>query len=138
MDIVGACFCGSIEYKATIDPNFIGICHCRDCQILGGSAFRTACIVAPENFILTKGTAKYFQKISDSGAIRRMAFCDNCGTHLCSMPEDLDSEGAFVSLRVATCTDFHKLKPVAEIYCDSRVDWLEPLDGARAFPRMPG
>ena len=138
MDITGGCFCGSIEDEATIDENFVGICHCRDCQIFGGSAFRTTAIVTPAKFRFSKGEPKYFGKTSDSGAIRRMAFCDTCGTHLCSMPQDMESEGAFVSLRIASSPAFHELKPRAEIYCDSRVPWLKALEGTVEFPGMPG
>ena len=42
MKIDGGCHCGAIAYEATIDPSRIGICHCIDCQILSGTAFRTA------------------------------------------------------------------------------------------------
>jgi hypothetical protein len=138
MEITGGCFCGAIEYAATIDVNLVGICHCRDCQILGGSAFRTTAMVTPANFRISKGEPKYFDKTSDSGAIRRMAFCDTCGTHLCSVPHDTQSEGAFVSLRFATSSAFHDVKPAAEIYCASRVSWLNSLEGTLEFPGMPG
>ena len=66
-----------------------------------------------------------------------MAFCANCGTHLCSLPADADSEGAFVSIRIATSDAFTELKPAFEIFCDSRVAWLDALDGTIEFPRMP-
>ena len=41
MKIEGACHCGYITYKAEMDPKHAGICHCADCQMLSGSAFRT-------------------------------------------------------------------------------------------------
>ena len=36
MHITGGCFCGEITYEADIDENAVGVCHCRDCQILAG------------------------------------------------------------------------------------------------------
>ena len=137
MITTGGCFCGSIEYQADIDPNMIGICHCRDCQIFGGSAFRTVAAVTPGNFQFTRGEPTYFEKISDSGAVRKMSFCANCGTHLCSLPTDADSESAFVSIRIATSKAFTELTPVFEVFCDSRVAWLDALGGTIEFPRMP-
>ena len=133
MHITGNCFCELIEYEAELDESAVGICHCRDCQIFSGSAFRTSGIVSQQNFRFTKGKPKYFDKVADSGAMRRMAFCGECGTHLCSLPSE---DGGFVSVRVASCREFDQLKPAAEIYCSSRVSWLSSLEGAVEFEKM--
>ena len=133
MQISGSCFCESIAYEAELDESGVGICHCRDCQIFSGSAFRTSGIVASGDFRFTRGTPKYFDKTADSGAVRRMAFCGECGTHLCSLPAE---EGGFVSIRVASSHQFSSLQPTAEIYCSSRVGWLSGLEGAVEFDKM--
>jgi hypothetical protein len=137
MKTTGSCYCNAIEYKTNIEPSLVGICHCRDCQIFGGSAFRTIAAVSPLNFQFTKGQPAFFEKVSDSGAVRRMAFCAECGTHLCSLPKNMDDEGAFISVRIATSKDFATIKPAIEIFCDSRVSWQKPIDGVSQFPRMP-
>ncbi len=134
MNISGSCFCGLIEYEAELDETAVGVCHCRDCQIFSGSAFRTSGIVSPQNFRFTSGSPRYFSKVADSGAVRRMAFCGECGTHLCSLPQD-DKSG-FVSIRVASSAQFHQLKPVMEIFCASRVSWLPGLEDAVEFTGM--
>ncbi len=41
MKIDGRCHCGEITFEADVDPTALGICHCTDCQMLSGSAFRT-------------------------------------------------------------------------------------------------
>ena len=56
----GACYCGAIRYEAELDENRIGVCHCRDCQIFSGSAFRMATRVEFDDFTITGGTPKYF------------------------------------------------------------------------------
>ena len=137
MRISGECFCGAIGYDAELDENRVGICHCRDCQIFSGSAFRMSSVVASGDFRFTRGEPKCFDKQADSGAIRRLAFCGECGTHLCSLPVDGDSASSFVSIRLSTAREFPNMKPASEIFCDSRVSWLEPLAGTIQFPRMP-
>ncbi|MEM6579821.1 MAG: GFA family protein [Pseudomonadota bacterium] len=137
MKTSGACFCGAITYTATINEDFVGVCHCRDCQIFGGSAFRMVALAKPDEFKITHGEPKYFDKMSATGNTRRMVFCGECGTHLCSLPPEPISENSFVSIRISTSNDFAQLKPVAEIYCESRVDWLTPMDNALQFERMP-
>lgn len=134
MEVTGACFCGAIKYRADIDEARIGICHCRDCQIFSGSAFRLACAADPGAFEIVEGSPRHFDKRADSGGTRRMVFCGDCGTHLCSRP--VGTEG-YVSVRIATSSAFDQLAPVTEIFCDSRVGWLPSLEGARQFPRMP-
>lgn len=138
MDISGGCFCGLVEYESELEEKtWVGICHCRDCQIFSGSAFRMACIAGIDAFRFTKGRPKYFDKRADSGSIRRLAFCGECGTHLCSMPSEPDSKPAYVSIRLSTAREFPTLNPTVEIFCDSRVSWLKPLEGCAQFPRMP-
>jgi len=135
MNISGSCFCGKVEYEAELDEALIGICHCRDCQVFSGSAFRTSGVVSSQCFSFTRGSPKYFDKIAASGAVRRMAFCGECGTHLCSLPPDEDA--GFVSIRIASCREFHQLKPVYEAFCASRVSWLSGLEGTVEFDGMP-
>src|SRR5436305_14689121 len=36
----GRCHCGAIAYQAEVEPGAMAICHCEDCQILTGTAFR--------------------------------------------------------------------------------------------------
>ena len=46
MKIEGQCHCGAIAYEAEVEPGSMTVCHCNDCQIHSGSAFR-ANIPAP-------------------------------------------------------------------------------------------
>ena len=137
MKTTGSCFCGAIEYGAEIGEGRFGICHCRDCQILSGSAFRTTAVVPPASFEITKGEPRAFDKTADSGKVRRLLFCGDCGTHLCSMPSDPSEPGGFVSLRVATSRDFPSLVPAAEIWCGSKARWMPEIEGARKFDGQP-
>jgi hypothetical protein len=137
MKISGGCFCGEVACESEFDNAWVGICHCRDCQIFSGSAFRMSGITDVEGFTFTKGAPKYFDKRADSGSVRRLAFCGECGAHLCSLPSEQDAKPHFVSIRISTAKEFPKLRPTAEIFCDSRVSWLEPIKGNDQFPRMP-
>ena len=64
MQISGSCFCGEVEYEAELDEGMVGICHCRDCQVFSGSAFRLSGIVPPDRFRFTRGTPKHFSSSS--------------------------------------------------------------------------
>ena len=136
MKLTGQCFCGDLHYEAEIDPAKVGICHCRDCQIFSGSAFRMVGAVPVDSFRITAGEPSYFEKVADSGGIRRMAFCGRCGTHVAALPGK-DSGTPFVSVRLSSTDQFDQLRANFELFCDSRVDWLHPVDGAHQVARMP-
>ena len=70
MKIDGGCHCGAITYEAEVDPDKAGICHCTDCQILSGTAFRTLVPIPEDAFTLLSGQPKTYIKTGDSGAQR--------------------------------------------------------------------
>ena len=82
MQVDGSCHCGSIEYRAEIDPERVIVCHCTDCQILSGSAFRVVAFTREDAFTLTRGTPKTYVKIAESGRQREQGFCGHCGSAL--------------------------------------------------------
>ncbi len=136
MDITGGCYCGELKYEATINSMLVSVCHCRDCQLFSGSAFRTASPIPPADFRITQGQPKLFKKVADSGNTRHAAFCGTCGSHICTFPDDPGAEGAFVSLRWSTADQFERLEPKVEIFCDARAVWLGDIEGATQFSRM--
>jgi hypothetical protein len=54
MLLSGGCACQSVRYECTEEPIVQLICHCRDCQRAGGSAFAAMMIVAADKFKFLK------------------------------------------------------------------------------------
>jgi len=81
MHINGACHCGSISFRAEIDPSRVMVCHCTDCQTLSGSPFR-AVVAAPMASFELRGEPKSYVKVAQSGNRRAQVFCPECGTPL--------------------------------------------------------
>jgi hypothetical protein len=81
MKVESRCHCGYVAFAAEIDPETASICHCTDCQLLSGSAFRTAVRSRPGTFELQSGEPTlYVKTTAESGAKREHAFCPRCGT----------------------------------------------------------
>jgi hypothetical protein len=78
--IDGGCHCGYITYEAEADPAKASICHCSDCQVLSGTAFRTVIRAEDGSFKLLSGEPTIYVKTADSGRKRAQAFCPRCGT----------------------------------------------------------
>ena len=38
-ELNGGCLCGAVRYTSNSAPEWVGLCHCTDCQKHTGSAF---------------------------------------------------------------------------------------------------
>jgi len=132
--IDGACHCGYITYEALVDPDRAAICHCTDCQILSGTAFRTAIPAPGKTFKILTGKPKIYLKTAESGRPRAQAFCPECGTQIyASDPGD----SPFYFVRIGTTRQRMELVPRIQVWCRSRLSWLDNLDDIESVERQP-
>jgi len=61
MKIDGACHCGYIRVEGDADPEKTTVCHCMDCQVGNGSAFRVNVPVPGATFRITGQPATYLK-----------------------------------------------------------------------------
>lgn len=126
MRVEGACHCGSITYEAEIDPDTVTICHCTDCQVLSGSAFRTNVPSIKGTFKLLSGRPKLYVRTADSAHKRAQAFCPECGTPIYGSAV---TDAQTFMLRVGTIRQRAELKPKAQLWCSSALDWAVAFPG---------
>jgi hypothetical protein len=124
MKIDGRCHCGFLAYEAEVDPEKVQICHCTDCQILAGSAFRTVAPVEKNSFELLSGQPTVYVKTADSRARRAQMFCPNCGTPIWSSAAD---GGPPLYVRVATARQRDALPPKSQNWAHRAQPWLAGL-----------
>lgn len=125
MKIDGNCLCGHIRYEAVIDPSMVAICHCTDCQTHSGTAYGIVVGVVDQQFQLLQGALKVYDKTADSGTVRALAFCPECGTRIhASTPGD---SSKFFGLRVGTIRQRGQLKPTVQAWSGSALDWVHDL-----------
>ena len=124
MHVDGQCLCGSLEYEAEVDPASAHICHCTDCQVLAGSAFRTTVFVIG-GFRLLRGEPKTFVKVAESGNRRVLAFCPTCGTSIYSRPED--RKKGYFGLRIGSLRQRNQLIPRTQCWRRSAQSWVDRI-----------
>ena len=135
MKVDGACHCGKIAYEAEIDPEKIVVCHCSDCQVLSGSAFRTVAVTVADGFTLLRGQPKIYVKTGESGNRREQAFCADCGS-----PFYATSVGGgpkVYNIRAGTLRQRDQLAPKAQIWHRSALPWLPELESLRKVEKQP-
>lgn len=132
--VEGGCQCGAVRYRLLGPPLAAYLCHCRDCQRLGGSAFSLSMHVARERLELVQGAFAVYDKMADSGRIVRMHSCGHCGAKLWNEP--LSAPGMAV-LRAATLDDTSWFRPVGNIWTASKMPWVEIDETLVNFPGQP-
>ena len=133
MKVEGSCHCRAIRYEADVDPATVGVCHCSDCQMLTGSAFRVSVPALAPTFRLRTGRPTVYVKTADSGTRRRHAFCGTCGAPVYSCA-DTDEPPSY-SLRVGCLAQRGDLPPKRRIWCRSALAWSQNLG---AVPGIDG
>ncbi|TQV75094.1 GFA family protein [Aliikangiella marina] len=124
LNIEGSCHCKKIQYTALIDLNRVRICHCNDCQVTSGSAFRINLPTLKSDFQLVCGELKTYIKIAESGNQRALCFCDNCGTQIYSTAVN---DAAEFNLRVGTIKQRQKLVPQSDQWGSEALPWTRDI-----------
>jgi hypothetical protein len=133
MKIEGRCHCGQITYEAVVDPDKVAICHCTDCQMLTGSAYRANIQAPAQTFALRTGQPKIYIKTADSGTKRAHAFCPDCGTPIYS---SAITDPPTYSLRVGGIKQRAELRPTRQIWCRSALPWSMDLRSVEQVSRQ--
>ncbi len=130
MKIEGGCHCGKISYEAEINPEYVIICHCTDCQNISGAPYRANVPVKIGNFKL-RGQPKTYVKTAASGNKRVLAFCADCGSALYSSKFEAPD---FFNLRLGAVKQRAQLIPKIQGWCRSAMPWA--MDISR-IPQVP-
>ncbi len=130
MRIDGSCHCGFITFEGEIDPEKVSICHCTDCQVSTGSAFRVNVPVPGSTFRLKSGEpAIYVKTTAESGNHREQAFCPKCGSPLYSTNPG-PAKQAFM-VRVGLLTQRDRLAPKFQNWARSALPWVNDIASLR-------
>lgn len=125
MKITGGCHCGNIKYEAEAEPANAMICHCTDCQLLSGSAFRTLIVTDEDAFNFTSGKPKTYVKVADSGNKREQTFCPDCGSPIYSA--SVGASPREYAIRLGTVDQREALEPQKQIWCNSAHSWIKNM-----------
>lgn len=131
--IEGGCLCGSVRYSADVEPGFVAVCHCTDCQRFTGSAFVTVVAIAACAFTLT-GVLKTFTKKGDTGKSISRRFCPECGSGIVN---EVDALPGMAMVHAGSLDDRSWLKPQSQIFCDSAQPWVHLGGELPSFAKLP-
>ena len=121
----GGCLCGVIRYTVTGNPQYVGVCHCRYCQLRTGSAFGISVYFNSGQVSLTKGEEfiKSHKYPTESGRESHLRFCVECGTTLLWSSDWRPGMMGIGGGTFDPPTFWYEVEK--EIFCRSRADFVD-------------
>ena len=132
--ISGQCLCGEIKYEIANAPAMTAVCHCKNCQRQGGSAFSTVAKVAKSDFSITGEPKLYTDADTDSGNPMERYFCSRCGSPIYSAPS---ASPDTIFLKTGTMDDTSGFTPQCHVWCCTKQNWLELPDDVPQMEKQP-
>lgn len=128
MEISGSCFCNTVQFKVSEEPKGVVNCHCNFCRKHSGAAFSTFVVVAEPALEIVSGHE----------SIARYSFKENAHKHFCRQcGSPIFNENARYSglrmIYLGTVGASTELMPVANIYCDSQLQWVPAIAEIKSF-----
>ena len=129
----GCCFCHKVKYEITGNLGIFQYCHCSRCRKFTGSAFASNIIVLPSDFKWLSGEEYVGRYEPDNTKYFATTFCKNCGS---SLPW-LDKTGKAVIVPAGTLDDDPGIKPMQNIFCESKAIWYVEPDLLPKYEELP-
>jgi hypothetical protein len=130
----GGCLCGQVRYSANADTTMVAVCHCKNCQKQGGTAFSVV-VGIPKAVLSVHGEIKTYRDTGDSGQAVLRNFCGGCGSPITT---DAAVMADLTFIKAGTLDETSWLDPKMHIYCDSAQVWSSIPADSQKFARAPG
>jgi len=122
----GSCLCGALRYEIEGEIDGVWVCHCSNCRKASGSTGNAIVIVKHEHFHWLAGQEhRVTYMLRPTYTITR---CKTCGTPL---PAEEDDDNVY--LTAGTLDDPLGVGIKTHIFCASRGDWDQDMEGVRYF-----
>jgi hypothetical protein len=95
-------------------------CHCRDCQLAGGSGYAATLIMSALAVRVIQGKPRRFEKAADSGNVAIRQFCESCGSPLFASST---GHPDYLGVRAASLDDPAWFKSEADVWVASAQSW---------------
>ena len=129
----GSCLCGAVKYRFHGPEYVFQYCHCSRCRKFTGSAHAANIIINPNNFEWLEGEDQVGRFELPEAKHFATCFCKRCGS---SLPWKAQS-GASVVIPAGTLDDDPGIRPVQNIYWNSRAPWREAVESLPQYDELP-
>lgn len=129
--LTGNCNCDLVKFQVDLNNiKTIVNCHCNLCRGMNGSAFSTYAAVLENGFTMVCGSDRL--KSYQVSANAHKFFCSNCGTPIYNINPKYNG---FKIVHFGTISNLKNFVPKANIYCESKLEWVDHLNSIESFPQ---
>ena len=129
----GSCLCGEVTYEIEGPFRVFQFCHCSRCRKFTGSAHGSNLFVPPEQFRWTNGEDFIGRYELPETKYFATTFCRQCGS---SLPWAVKG-GKNIVVTAGTLDDDPAIRPMWNIFWDSKVSWYEGVDHLPKYKEYP-
>lgn len=129
----GGCACGAIRFECSSAPLAMVNCHCRDCQLAGGTAFAPNVMVMRDAVQVT-GEPRTHEAAADSQSTSTRSFCGTCGTPLFA---STSARPTALGIRAGALDDSSWYRATMDIWTDRALAWQELDPTTKKFGTNP-
>lgn len=134
MKIEGGCLCGQVRFSSGMDPVFQAVCHCKDCQKQGGTAYSVVIGIPDAALNVSGETATYAHTGGSGGQVERV-FCPRCGSPILTRAA---AAPGMAIVKAGTLDDTSELSPALHVWTESAMACTVIPEGVAKFARSPG
>ena len=131
--ITGGCLCGALRYRAEGEPNFQGLCHCRNCQRLSGGG-HVGWLCFPETTVTVEGKTHSYATTGGSGRTATRFSCPTCHSIVYGTAEVMPG---LINIYAGSLDDTSQFKPTMAIFTRSRPAWDDSSRNLKCFETVP-
>lgn len=128
----GSCQCGVVRFEYEEEADRMLNCFCSRCRRQMSAAYGTFVFVSSEQFRWTSGEADVVNYKMPEALVKGTAFCRHCGS---LVPRERDA--GTMQIPAGSLDDDPRIRPIANIFADSKAAWIEPDQRIACFPEYP-
>jgi hypothetical protein len=125
----GSCFCGTVRFEASGQPEAMGFCHCESCRHWSAAPVNAFTLWKPEALRVTQGEGSIGTYNKTPISYRK--WCKECGGHLFTQHPTMGLVDIYAAMLPAL-----KFEPGVHVNYQESV--LHLHDGKTKFKDMPG
>ena len=131
--ITGGCLCGALRYRVEGEPKLQGLCHCRNCQRLGGGG-HVGWLCFDEAAVTIEGPTRPYATTGGSGALATRFSCPTCHAIVYGTAEVMPG---LTNVYAGSLDDTARFKPTMAIFTRSRPAWDDSSRGLECYETVP-
>ena len=130
----GGCQCGAVRYELTGPVLGIYVCHCRECRKQSSSAFGISVSISRAALRVTRGTPRWWSRLTESGRVLECAFCPKCGSRLWHQRA---GQVELVNIKAGSMDDPIDLRDAVHIWTSRKMPGVAIPSAARCYDGEP-